>query len=117
MCLKIMPTTTTNCTAGGSMPESAASEAAAESRLIKEPPVDCDGETDAALADEVKVYSNEEDPDDREETKTFESRRDLLSDDKSTLINESEQSKDARQTDLAFSKQNSYYYLSCWRLF
>ena len=56
-----------------------------------------------SATDEVKVYG-EEDGDERE-TKAFEGgqARDPLLDDKSTLLTESEQSKDARRHDLTHS--------------
>ena len=56
-----------------------------------------------SATDEVKVYG-EEDGDERE-TKAFEGgqARDPLLDDKSTLLTESEQSKDARLHDLTHS--------------
>ena len=78
--------------------ESAAAAAAtASSSSI--PNVD---DTESAT-DEVKVYG-EEDGDERE-TKAFEGgqARDPLLDDKSTLLTESEQSKDARRHDLTHS--------------
>ena len=77
--------------------ESAAAATTASSSSI--PNVD---DTESAT-DEVKVYG-EEDGDERE-TKAFEGgqARDPLLDDKSTLLTESEQSKDARRHDLTHS--------------
>ncbi len=59
-----------------------------------------ENDEDNASSDEVKVYTNEED--EEREAKPFESQN-LLSDDKSGLINESEQSKDTRRHDHAFA--------------
>ena len=114
MCL-MMPTTSISMTNSAGMPtteEATVTEAAgtAETRIIDKkqlqpPPATVDdAENDN---DQVKVYSKEEDEDENQETKPYEghSSRDLLSDDKSTLINESEQSKDARHHDLAFASK------------
>lgn len=67
----------------------------------KDPPVSVDDTEEAS--DEVKVYNDEED-EDEQGSKAFEGQpRVVLSDDKSGLINESEQSKDTRQHDHAFA--------------
>jgi hypothetical protein len=59
-----------------------------------------------SASDEVKVYVEEGEGVEPSEAKANEGQqRDFLSDDKSNLITESEQSKDARRNDLAFSKQ------------
>ena len=79
--------------------ESAAAATTASSSSI--PNVD---DADSAT-DEVKVYGQEDEPEDERETKAFErgQARDPLLDDKSTLLTESEQSKDARRHDLTHS--------------
>jgi len=75
----------------------------------KDPPVSVTDD-DIDTAPEVKVYSNEDDQEEElQESKhgAFEPglRRDKIEDDKSGLINESEQSKDARHGDqLAFAR-------------
>ena len=58
-----------------------------------------------SATDEVKVYGAEDELEDERETKAFEGgqARDPLLDDKSTLLTESEQSKDARRHDLTHS--------------
>ena len=96
MCLK-MPTTTAcnpnnmeaNETPRGSLEDS------------KDPPVSVDD--DIEPASEVKVYTNEEEEDEVPETE----KRDRNDDLKSSLINESEQCKDARTGDqLAFASKS-----------
>ena len=79
--------------------ESAAAATTASSSSI--PNVD-DAES---ATGEVKVYDEEDEREDERETKAFEGgqARDPLLDDKSTLLTESEQSKDARRHDLTHS--------------
>ena len=78
----------------------------------KDPPVSVTDD-DIEPASEVKVYSNEDDQEEElQESKhgAFEAgfRRDKIEDDKSGLINESEQSKDARHGDqLAFASKST----------
>lgn len=104
MCLK-MPSTTSAPTMMETTEDNAAagpSNSSNRSSLEdKDPPVSVDDTEEAS--DEVKVYENEEEDEDEPKTNSQQSSGVVLSDDKSGLINESEQSKDTRQHDHAFA--------------
>lgn len=90
-----METTEDNAAAG---PSNSSNRSSLED---KDPPVSVDDTEEAS--DEVKVYENEEEDEDEPKTNSQQSSGVVLSDDKSGLINESEQSKDTRQHDHAFA--------------
>lgn len=104
MCLK-MPSnsmeTSSSSMSGGEEPLRGHSAEEKEQPSSSASAVD-DGES---ASDEVKVYVEE--GGDEREAKAYEGQsRDPLSDDKSTLITESELSKDARRHDLAFASKS-----------
>ena len=108
MCLK-MPTTTASVKDTMETNETPRGSLEGLDTNSKDPPVSVTDD-DIDTAPEVKVYSNEDDQEEElQESKhgAFEPglRRDKIEDDKSCLINDSEQSKDARHGDhLAFAR-------------